>query len=241
MISQRIRTISIASLGAALAVGLTAPSQAAVTNWTTWTYPQTTGTTTGSATGSTSDVGVTYSGDVSQSAQVGGFFWLPTSTFQGGTVTDAPTNNTEVTLTGGPNTGTNTITFSKPVVNPVLAIASLGQGGITAQFDFAAGETFAIEAGGPSFNFGGSTITVCGANICGTEGSGVVQFTGTYTSLSWTNPVFEDYYLITVGDQGLASSVPEPSTWALMLLGFAGLGFAGYRTAQKSRAVNAAA
>jgi hypothetical protein len=25
------------------------------------------------------------------------------------------------------------------------------------------------------------------------------------------------------------SSVPEPSTWAMMLIGFAGLGFAGYR------------
>jgi hypothetical protein len=26
-----------------------------------------------------------------------------------------------------------------------------------------------------------------------------------------------------------ASGVPEPSVWALMLIGFAGLGFAGYR------------
>jgi hypothetical protein len=28
--------------------------------------------------------------------------------------------------------------------------------------------------------------------------------------------------------------VPEPSTWAMMLLGFAGLGFAGYRSARKT-------
>jgi hypothetical protein len=28
------------------------------------------------------------------------------------------------------------------------------------------------------------------------------------------------------------TSVPEPSTWAMMLLGFAGLGFAGYRTSR---------
>ena len=33
----------------------------------------------------------------------------------------------------------------------------------------------------------------------------------------------------------LTAAVPEPSTWALMVLGFAGLGFAGYRRANKSR------
>jgi uncharacterized membrane protein len=31
-------------------------------------------------------------------------------------------------------------------------------------------------------------------------------------------------------------SVPEPSTWAMMLLGFAGLGYAGYRRARAGRA-----
>ncbi len=33
---------------------------------------------------------------------------------------------------------------------------------------------------------------------------------------------------------GLSLSTPEPSTWAMMLLGFAGLGFAGYRTSRKA-------
>jgi hypothetical protein len=31
------------------------------------------------------------------------------------------------------------------------------------------------------------------------------------------------------------STIPEPSTWAMMLLGFAGLGFAGYRRAKMAR------
>jgi PEP-CTERM motif len=35
-------------------------------------------------------------------------------------------------------------------------------------------------------------------------------------------------------DITLARSVPEPSTWAMMLLGFAGLGFAGYRASRKA-------
>jgi hypothetical protein len=32
-------------------------------------------------------------------------------------------------------------------------------------------------------------------------------------------------------------SVPEPSTWAMMALGFAGLGFAGFRTTRRAVAV----
>jgi Ice-binding-like/PEP-CTERM motif len=35
------------------------------------------------------------------------------------------------------------------------------------------------------------------------------------------------------------STVPEPSTWAMLLLGFAGLGFAGYRRATKRSALAA--
>ena len=43
------------------------------------------------------------------------------------------------------------------------------------------------------------------------------------------------------GAVGLAqsSAVPEPSTWALLALGFAGLGFVGYRKAQENAAVAA--
>jgi hypothetical protein len=38
-------------------------------------------------------------------------------------------------------------------------------------------------------------------------------------------------------DSGFVISVPEPSTWTMMLLGFAGLGFAGYRKAMTARRV----
>jgi hypothetical protein len=31
-------------------------------------------------------------------------------------------------------------------------------------------------------------------------------------------------------------TIPEPSTWAMMLIGFAGLGYAGYRAQRKSTA-----
>jgi PEP-CTERM motif len=34
-------------------------------------------------------------------------------------------------------------------------------------------------------------------------------------------------------EQDFARSVPEPSTWAMLLLGFAGLGYAGYRRSKR--------
>ena len=37
-------------------------------------------------------------------------------------------------------------------------------------------------------------------------------------------------------DFAVGGAVPEPSTWAMMLLGFAGLGYAGYRRARRSHA-----
>jgi hypothetical protein len=36
-----------------------------------------------------------------------------------------------------------------------------------------------------------------------------------------------------VNPAGSVAPVPEPSTWAMMLLGFAGLGYAGYRRRHK--------
>jgi hypothetical protein len=37
------------------------------------------------------------------------------------------------------------------------------------------------------------------------------------------------------------TAVPEPATWAMLVLGFAGLGFAGYRRAKKNAAALPAA
>ncbi len=33
---------------------------------------------------------------------------------------------------------------------------------------------------------------------------------------------------------GVTASTPEPSTWAMMILGFGGLAFAGYRASRKA-------
>jgi outer membrane lipase/esterase len=76
-------------------------------------------------------------------------------------------------------------------------------------------------------------------------------FDGTGGTLCSTVPAVQDTYLfwdsvhptaqahLLVAEAGYALVTPEPSTWAMMFLGFAGLGFASYRTSRKSVAVAA--
>jgi hypothetical protein len=54
-------------------------------------------------------------------------------------------------------------------------------------------------------------------------------------SLIDTTPHTGHEILALGGDTGyqFSSAVPEPSTWAMMLIGFAGLGFVGYRQARR--------
>jgi hypothetical protein len=61
------------------------------------------------------------------------------------------------------------------------------------------------------------------------DGGSVV---GTITTDAATGTINPSDFITRSGIQVIASTagtVPEPSTWALMLLGFAGLGYAGFR------------
>jgi hypothetical protein len=53
--------------------------------------------------------------------------------------------------------------------------------------------------------------------------------TGIFVNVVGDNPAPGDQLILDVTTKGSMTTVPEPSTWALMLLGFAGLGFAGWR------------
>ena len=112
-------------------------------------------------------------------------------------------------------TGTDTITFSAPVNDPVIAIWSLGSqppnSDIHAQLVFDLTPT--IVAGGPSTEYAGQAITLSGNTVTGFEGNGTIEFLDKgVTSITFTTPVAENWYAFTVG-----TAVPEPSTWALML------------------------
>jgi hypothetical protein len=54
---------------------------------------------------------------------------------------------------------------------------------------------------------------------------------GTYT-WRWGTGADADSFTLQIGP----AAVPEPSTWAMMLAGFVGLGFAGYRASRKGAA-----
>jgi len=202
------------------------PAVAGTIDWAAWSSPVT-GNTTGSATATFVAAGITaaYAGEL-QSFIPGYPSYTPGGSFSGGTVGNAPPSaNGIIQIVGGTAAATNTITFSQAVVNPVLAIWSLGQPGLQAQFNF--NQAFTIESGGPNAEYGGASIFAVGNTVYGAEGNGVVQFTGSITSISWTNPVFENWYGFTVGVPVVA--VPEPETYALMLAGFAALAFVARR------------
>lgn len=202
------------------------PAVAASIDWARWSSPVT-GNTTGSATATFSTAGVTagYTGELQQF--VANYpSYTPGGTFSGGTVGNAPPSaNGILRIFGGPNTRIDTITFSQAVMNPVLAIWSLGQPGLNAQFDF--DHAFTIQSGGPNAEYGGATITAVGNNVFGSEGNGVIQFSGSINSISWTNPVAENWYGFTVGVP--VAAVPEPETYAMLLAGFFGVGVGALR------------
>jgi hypothetical protein len=127
----------------------------------------------------------------------------------------------------------NTITFSKAVVDPVMAIWSLGRPGVTASFVFDSSEPFTIESGGPSSEYGGQSITAQDYTVYGNEGNGTIQFHGTFTQISWTNPQSEYWYAFTVG---APSAVPAPASVWLFGVGIIGLGLVAQRERRRQNA-----
>jgi phospholipase/lecithinase/hemolysin len=78
-------------------------------------------------------------------------------------------------------------------------------------------------------NTPGSAATTSG---CGPDGANIDSF------LYWDD-IHPTARVQAMWAEGFLAAVPEPSTWAMLALGFAGLGFAGYRRGVKARAATA--
>ena len=214
-----------ALLLAACAVSTSALAHADTIAWTSWSSA--TSGNPGSATGTIGGINVSYSGQTTGLTNVPS--WGPASTFTGGLVGNAPPHTPTIQIEGG-SALTETITFSSTIVDPIFAIWSLGQVGAPASFDFSSksGQSFNLLGGGPSAEFGGSALTSTGSVVHGTEGNGLVQFNGSFDSITFTTPNPEFYYAFTVGydatlTPGTPGIVPEPATLSLFGLGLAAL------------------
>ena len=174
----------------------------------------------GTATGNAAGITVNYVGETNPAAQTSGGgtnYWARnSSTYTDPPIIDNPPPDSDIIrLSGGPNTGLFSLTFSQPVKDPIMAIMSMGQGGIAVQYDFDA--PFDILNNGLG-HFGNGPLTELAGDILeGREGHGIIQFDGTFTSINWTVPTFEFWHGFTV-------ALPEPASASLLGVGLLALG-----------------
>jgi hypothetical protein len=125
---------------------------------------------------------------------------------------------TDIALSGlGPQfIGTHTITLTDPGTTDISDIVSATIHGITGQDGLFLDVTLTSDAETPLLSTGEASFVETGKPQ---------DLTGIFGGLFGT----EDLFLPTIQVTSDVSDVPEPSTWAMMLLGLAGIGYAGYR------------
>ncbi len=203
--------------------------------WTDWTDATTglAGSADGSIATGSETIGISYTGEVNfAQTNSGTNYWTglknggstPATTYTAaGLVDNGPVSSDIISLKGG-NQIVNTITFSQAVVDPVLAIMSMGQNSVPVKYYF--DTPFDVLSFGQGYWGNGTLAEDAGNVLLGYEGHGIIQLKGTYTAISWTCPTFENWHGFTVGVAGAAMpAVPAPG--ALILSGL-GSGLVGW-------------
>lgn len=203
------------------------PQIGSAQTWASWTSANA-----GNVFGTIGSTSVTYTGFYDNYDNSGGSglgYWAPSGAFsQNGVI--APTNPGLIRFYSA---GRATIYFGAPVVDPYIAFNSVGQPNYPVTYDFGS-SPFSIVSNNNSVcaYWGCGSYTTAGNTLTGYEFSGVAKFSGTYSQIDLSFSA-EGWHGITVG-AGSTNVVPEPSTYALMAAGLAGL-FAVSRRRRQAR------
>ena len=111
---------------------------------------------------------------------------------------------------------------------------TLGAGATLSEFNlFAFNEGILADAGALGFT---NLTDPCYSNTPFSAGSNTGCGPGNIDSFVYWDDVHPTARVHALWAEGFRTAIPEPSTWAMLLIGFAGLGFAGHRRSARSRA-----
>lgn len=241
----KIRTLVLKFATATLLLA-SASAGAAPIYWTDWTGANTATSGfagNGTITTLTATIDVTYTNPLGIGFyQTGGGadYWSggsgATSPYTSSAVDNRPTGTDIIALRYA---GSQTLTFSEEIANPVFAFVSLNGNGYAFDRDFDLLSLGGVDGKACGYwGCGGATKVVVDLgggvfeyrlnsnNVGGTEPHGALQFKGKFDSVTWKSTSNEYWNGFTVGVQGTADEVfpvPAPAPLALLGLGLAAL------------------
>jgi hypothetical protein len=173
--------------------------------WADWQSTDA-GTAAGTLSPPSGTIQIVYSGDLAGAqTSTGTDMFTPSSTFTCATVADAPPGPGMIEVSGN-SEGTDSVTFSEPVTNPVLAIYNLGTGFASESASMFFNVPFTILSSGLNgaglMYFGNEMLLPLDGGVSGVGSNGVVELEGTFSTIQWTNPndtPYASYTGITVG------------------------------------------